>query len=259
MDIDEDNLIGNGSYKNCSYKYIWENKITYCLYILSHKGITNPNLIQFLNYLKSMFRGYITVSQFCNDSHLVDAITNVIGHLPPIEINPVRKLCLNIQNGTAYGNFVDYCAKRLLCQLANIPYKRPNAANDKRMQDYPDEMEKIENYLKTKLNGGEVDCAPEYDDKELKLLGEADFIIGTELIDVKCRVDNLGASAKDFTQLFLYAIQHYLKKGFKVKKLTIYNPKLGKEYAIDLSSWNGYDRTAAFIKRKMNEYSVFLN
>ena len=82
------------------------------------------------------------------------------------------------------------------------------------------------------------------------LRGDADLLLGSTLIDVKCcknapAMGDLGA----WTQLFLYAaLLFHTRAGFRACNLQIYNPLLGCLATLDVSKWHNHEAVVQFLR-----------
>lgn len=113
--------------------------------------------------------------------------------------------------------------------------------------------EKLEEWVQRKLanNEGEVLCNPALGVAELKLQGDADIIIGDELIDIKCHSTFTGLYIYDFIQLFIYACLYFVMTGKRCKRITIFNPRLQYEKSIDLTGWNNFEPMIDLLRRRV--------
>ena len=95
----------------------------------------------------------------------------------------------------------------------------------------PEDRNTLKNYIQNKVlsvSKDDILCNPTLGIPDLRICADADLIIGEELLDFKVS-KYIGNNVNDFVQLIVYA-GLYLKKNSKFcKKLTIYNPLLGKE------------------------------
>lgn len=104
------------------------------------------------------------------------------------------------------------------------------------------DIDSIDKYLKDKIrNENKVLCNPILGNSALKIQADADLIIGTELIDIKTSITNIGDNINDYIQLFVYICLYYKNEKKRCRRITIVNPLLQKEYTINLENWDGYD------------------
>jgi hypothetical protein len=113
----------------------------------------------------------------------------------------------------------------------------------------PEDRNTLKNYIQNKVSCVSKDdilCNPTLGISDLRICADADLIIGEELFDFK--VSNyIGNNVSDFIQLMVYAGLHFKKNNKLCKKLTIYNPLLGKEFYIDIND-NIIDKIFEIIK-----------
>jgi hypothetical protein len=114
--------------------------------------------------------------------------------------------------------------------------------------------EDLKGWVSRKLannEGGDVLCNPTLGVPELKLKGDADLIIGEELIDIKCHSFDTGTNINDFTQLFIYVCLYFVRTGNRCNRITIFNPMLRYEKSIDLSRWNNFEPMIDLLRRRV--------
>ena len=95
----------------------------------------------------------------------------------------------------------------------------------------PEDRNTLKNYIQNKVlsvSKDDILCNPTLGISDLRICADADLIIGEELLDFKVS-KYIGNNVNDFVQLIVYAGLHLKKNSKLCKKLTIYNPLLGKE------------------------------
>ena len=95
----------------------------------------------------------------------------------------------------------------------------------------PEDRNTLKNYIQNKVlsvSKDDILCNPTLGIPDLRISAYADLIIGEELLDFKVS-KYIGNNVNDFVQLIVYAGLHFKKNSKLCKKLTIYNPLLGKE------------------------------
>lgn len=100
----------------------------------------------------------------------------------------------------------------------------------------PEDRNTLKNYIQNKVlsvSKDDILCNPTLGISDLRICADADLIIGEELLDFKVS-KYIGNNVNDFVQLIVYAGLHFKKNSKLCKKLTIYNPLLGKEFYINI-------------------------
>ena len=95
----------------------------------------------------------------------------------------------------------------------------------------PEDRNTLKNYIQNKVlsvSKDDILYNPTLGIYDLLIRADADLIIGEELLDFKVS-KYIGNNVNDFVQLIVYAGLHLKKNSKLCKKLTIYNPLLGKE------------------------------
>lgn len=116
--------------------------------------------------------------------------------------------------------------------------------------DYNYNYDKFDNYLNNKFINKNILLNPVLGNNKLQLGGDADIINNDVLIDIKCS-KHIGTNINDFIQLFIYITLYYYKTNIKCNKIIIFNPVLGYEYYINISSWNKYDKIIEILEKRI--------
>ena len=115
--------------------------------------------------------------------------------------------------------------------------------------NYNYNYDELDNFLNRKFVNENILLNPVLGNTKLQLRGDADIINNDELIDIKCS-KYIGNNINDFIQLFIYITLYYYKTNIKCNKVIIFNPVLGYEYYINISSWNDYDKIIKILEAR---------
>ena len=177
--------------------------------------------------------------------NLDDNFVNKLVEKSKKEINEIKKMIINYKNKINQYQFIKDSYLKMqnyndvsLNDVLNVSISHSlffDRNEDIKYKNYKKEIitkksyESIIDYIKQKTNNKKnILLNPTLGNSYLGIDADADLIIDNELIDIKVS-KSIGLNINDFIQLIIYATLYYLKTNIICKKISIYNPILGKE------------------------------
>lgn len=248
---------------------------TYIDYLIRYK-ICIINNLQFTDIrADSMIYNYISLDPLNeNENILITRFNNNIIDIDAYNDLPFEENCKTGFGFTTYGEINEQNKYLKLESLFNNSYEnmKQNKANYNdifnvsllhslfffnidvlkyynNLINYNYNYDELDNFLNRKFVNENILLNPVLGNTKLQLRGDADIINNDELIDIKCS-KYIGNNINDFIQLFIYITLYYYKTNIKCNKLIIFNPVLGYEYYINISSWNDYDKIIKILETR---------